>query len=289
MKVFLFASFLLLALSTRCAYAEQSVCTDDDACIAPGSWQFGIALGLGGRTNPLVDGDTIPLIVLPDIAWYGETFYFDNGELGAQLARSEHSSVEWFITPNTQKANFTFWHTANILVPAASFTSTPGSESNPDPEAKIDLSVDEVSRKWAFDTGVRWQWYSGNHHFRASVFTDISGVYKGTHASLEYRYRLYQNDSWLVSISPQITWMSTPLTEYYYGVRKTDTPDQDLLYSATGGVQWGVNTDARYKINAHWRVLVRAGITTLHNGMKDSPLVEDSHVATFFAGFAYRF
>ncbi len=50
------------------------------------NWRFGIGLGYGERTNPLVLSDDIPVIVDLDIAWFGKRWFFDNFDLGFQLA-----------------------------------------------------------------------------------------------------------------------------------------------------------------------------------------------------------
>ena len=43
-------------------------------------------MGYGVRTNPLVQSDDIPIDVDLDIAWFGEHFFFDNGDLGLTFA-----------------------------------------------------------------------------------------------------------------------------------------------------------------------------------------------------------
>ena len=49
------------------------------------SWRLGVALGYGMRTNPLIQSDDIPVVVDLDIAWFGERWFFDNGDLGFEL------------------------------------------------------------------------------------------------------------------------------------------------------------------------------------------------------------
>ena len=52
-------------------------------------WRLGIALGYGLRTNPLVQSDDIPIIVDIDISWFGDRFFFDNGDLGFTFLDNE--------------------------------------------------------------------------------------------------------------------------------------------------------------------------------------------------------
>ena len=287
-------SLLVLALFSIPANSEQTlVCDEDASCIAENSWKIGIAIGLGGRTNPLVDGDTIPLLIVPDIAYYAESAYFDNGELGWQLLPSPTTSIEFFVAPNFEQANFSFWHTANLLAPSSLNENSPdpGADGSEPPigEQPDWISVDDIaSRDWAFDAGFRWQWYSDNHHFSVSVAHDASKVYEDAHASIKYQY-LTQLKGWHIRISPFLKWYSDGLTDYYYGISERDTQSGEFIYTASGGLQYGLSLYAAYKINANWHGLVRANLTQLHSGMTDSPLVEDNSIYTAFAGFAYRF
>lgn len=290
----LFFSALLMMVSGTVSASDE--CDARSACIESNSWQVGVAIGIGGRTNPLVDGDTIPFILLPDIAWYGDSAYFDNGELGYQWQPTSSTSVEAFVVPNFEKANFSFWHVSNLLVPAASYlntSSTPpfqmiGEQQDVEPEDRR-LSVDDIeSRKWALDAGIRWQWYQDNHHIRLMLARDISSVYDGFHAALEYRYYTNVGD-WQVTVAPQLAWKSRALTDYYYGVRSQDAASESLQYDADGGFQPGISVHASYPLTKAWHVLTRLGATRLQKGMTDSPVVEDNMVYSAFAGVAYRF
>src|SRR4051794_40877416 len=49
------------------------------------NWRFGVALGYGERTNPLIQSEDIPVVVDLDIAWFGERWFFDNFDLGFEL------------------------------------------------------------------------------------------------------------------------------------------------------------------------------------------------------------
>ena len=293
---FIFAFlFALSAMSSSVVQASED-CEANAACIEQDSWQIGVAIGIGGRTNPLVDGDTIPFILLPDIAWYGESAYFDNGELGYQWQPTANTSIEAFVVPNFEKANFSFWHVSNLLVPAAAYLNTSSTppfqiiddQQEVEPEDRR-LSVDDIeSRRWAFDAGVRWQWYRENHHIRLMMARDISSVYDGFHAALEYRYYSHIGD-WKVTVAPQLAWKSKALTDYYYGIRSRDSVSQGLQYEASSGFQPGISVHASYPLNKKWHVLTRFSVTKLHEGMTDSPVVEDSTVYSAFAGVAYRF
>lgn len=284
------AYLLVLILLPNSAISEESTpCEDGSDCIAENSWHIGLAIGLGGRTNPLVDGDNIPLVVIPDIAYYAESVYFDNGELGWQFTPSTATSLEIFVAPNTEKANFSFWHTANILIPTTAFDSDITIDEPTQSPHRDSISIDEVSsRKWALDAGVRWQWYGDNHHISIALSRDVSGVYNGSHATVKYQYLTTFGD-WKISLSPHLKWHSGALSNYYYGISEDDTEIGTLTYEARSGFQFGMSINSGYKINDDWQALFRVSGTQLHSGMTDSPLVEDNSIYSAFAGIAYRF
>ena len=67
--------FVLIALG-----AAPAVAADESP------WRLGVALGYGERSNPLAQSEDIPIVVDLDIAWFGERFFFDNGDLGFTFA-----------------------------------------------------------------------------------------------------------------------------------------------------------------------------------------------------------
>ena len=70
-------ALLLLALDATLCLAEEET---EEA--TESRWRLGAAFGYGVRSNPLVQSDDIPIIVDLDIAWFGDRWFFDNGDLG---------------------------------------------------------------------------------------------------------------------------------------------------------------------------------------------------------------
>src|SRR6185295_15738323 len=81
------------------------------------NWRFGVALGYGQRTNPLIQSEDIPVVVDLDIAWFGERWFFDNFDLGFELVDNSrfttnvvarlNSDRAFFGKTNTRYVNFT--------------------------------------------------------------------------------------------------------------------------------------------------------------------------------------
>jgi len=283
---------LFICLASSTPSLANVVCTRNKDCPGDTGWQVGIAVGAGVMTNPLVEGDNIPLVVIPDVAYYGDSFYFDNAELGWRKNVTGHHQISVFLVPNREKAFFSFWHTSNLLGPI--FTLDSPSQSD---EMNINnpvigtsrVSLDEVSsRKWALDSGIRWRWQWENHVISTNLYRDITGVYGGMHASIAFTSQ-WQFERWTLFTSPKLHWYSDKLTDYYYGIDELELVSNGLEYRGKGGLQIGFNAMALRQISPNWNVLFRVSAVKLHSGMTDSPLVEESSVFSGFIGMAYQF
>jgi len=72
---------------------------DRPDCVAAGTWEVKIAVGAGVRTNPLEGADDIPLVLLPQINYYGKRFFLDNWELGYTLVDQPRLMLNALVTP----------------------------------------------------------------------------------------------------------------------------------------------------------------------------------------------
>lgn len=87
---------VLSATATAGAAPVSSVDDCDAAsrdCVVVGKWNFSIALGAGVRTNPLVRGQDLPLLVVPQFSYYGKRFYIDNLDVGFTALESAKNTL----------------------------------------------------------------------------------------------------------------------------------------------------------------------------------------------------
>jgi len=283
----LLRSLLSLMLFVFCQTSVLA-CDNKLICIEEDNWSIGVAFGIGARTNPLVDGNDIPLVVLPDIAWYSDHAYFDNGEFGYQWQFTDSVTTETFIRTNTERAYFSFWHPSNLIPIQASSSGsdTPGSGGSS--EFRY-ISVDDIaSRQWSVDGGIRVNWFDDNQRWSFSVVHDALSVHNGYSVGTAYRRDFFFND-WTVSTSLSVNYKSKNLIDYYYGISLRDTQDNTLWYEAKQTVQVTAGLFVSKQINEKWQWLGRLQATTLGSGMSDSPLVNKDHVTNVFLGIGYRF
>ena len=281
----LLLGLLLFSSSMTSAWS----CDSKLLCVGEDSLSVGLAIGIGQRTNPLVDGNAIPLIVLPDVAWYSDSYYFDNGEFGLQWRPSNDITTETFIRTNAETAYFSFWHPNNFLIPVDSSiggdpSPTPGDQNEPGY-----ISVDDIaSRDWTVDAGIRMTLFRDSARWSFTAIHDALGVYSGYSLKARYSHDFFYKD-WTLSTNIAVTYKSKNLIDYYYGISERDTNDESLWYEASHSFQVTTGFFLTKKITPNWYWLGRFHITTLGSGMSDSPLVSKKHVTNAFIGIGYRF
>lgn len=274
-------------------YAEEyaSVVASDEVNVTTHEWQLGVAMGIGVKTNPLFDGDNIPLLLIPDIAWYGEAFYFDNGELGYQLQLSKRMAIEGFVTPDTERAFFSFRHPANVF--ALPNMSTSGLHElpniNDDEGTQFDVSKDDVaSRDWTMNAGLRIHYFLKQKEWQIAYQHDALSVHNGGKFSLHYRQH-WQISEWKLSANVDIIWKSSKLLDYYYGIDERDGLDFRYHYNVDSGWQPRVGITASRPLSENWAILGMFSYQRLHASLSDSPLIKDNNIRSAFLGVAYRF
>ncbi|GGD70272.1 MipA/OmpV family protein [Lacimicrobium alkaliphilum] len=275
----LFLSVLTCRSAESCEYGAGQ-------CVDKQDWQFGLALGIGVRTNPLVDGDNIPLLLLPDIAWYGESFYLDNDEFGYQWYDSGEVALETFVNLNKEAAYFRYFHPSNVLFSNFSLSASfIGPARVPPPEVSKD---DVATRRWAVNGGARIHIRQQQGEWQLAALTDVSSVHHGHQLSLSYS-RMWQAGGWRIVLTPSLTWKSAALTDYYYGLGERDGVLLSYYFSGGSGWQPGLDLTVTKPLSEKWLMLFKASHTELHDGMTGSPLVQEGSINTLFMGAAYRF
>jgi signal transduction histidine kinase len=112
---------VLIVTATANASAERASSADDcDAdspdCVVVGKWNVSLALGAGVRSNPLVHGQDLPLVVVPQISYYGKRFYIDNLDVGFTAVDGETNTLSLIATPGYDRIFFYRSDLQNIFV-----------------------------------------------------------------------------------------------------------------------------------------------------------------------------
>jgi outer membrane protein len=310
----------LLAVAAFGAFA-QAVCAQSDASSTPvatdaavpapataarparplpveRNWRFGVGLGYGERTNPLVLSDDIPVIVDIDLAWFGKRWFFDNFDLGFELVDNRlftanavarvNSDRVFFGKTNVRYVNFTI-AAGGDQVPIAGAPSPPGGPTNGPSFGEDEPQELKIpDRDYAIEMGLEMLF--GGEWGQASLrgFHDVSDTHEGFEISADYSYRWTRGR---FSLSPTIglAYKSDDLSNYYWGVSPKEAGQTLQPYQADGGIDWEVGVRTSYYLSKSVRLAISADYERLHDSVATSPIVAEDHVIGYFAGVAWQF
>lgn len=95
------------------AAAENPVQCQQD-CVPVGEWSFRLGIGAGVRVNPLNDGDDTPLVLLPELSYYGKRFFLKNFELGYTFLETDRHQLNGLVSPSYDQMLFNRWDPLNF-------------------------------------------------------------------------------------------------------------------------------------------------------------------------------
>ena len=176
-------------------------------CVAVGNWDLGVSLGIGIRSNPVENGDEVPLIVLPSIAWHGKRFWLQNLDFGFTLFDAGQSQANLLVTPSFDRLYFERSDSRNFFLDA-DFSSpldsvgestsglspeadpgpgsepeqenllTPAATENPLPPAS-DKKPSLDDRDLAILGGIEYSFWRGPNTWQLQLLHDITGTHNG--------------------------------------------------------------------------------------------------------------
>ncbi|MEI6858731.1 MAG: MipA/OmpV family protein [Shewanella sp.] len=268
-------------------------CGTEYACIEIGRWDIGLAIGYGSRSNPLKDYDDIPIYLVPTFAYYGDYWYFDNGNVGYTLIEVEKYTINLATSFSTDSAFFHRWDPSNIVLPVNNkLKPTPLSETTPRTavaESQSTPIFNELgSRKFTYSGGLDAYIYTRMGIFNLSVAHDLLNVHQGTEAKLKWLYSL-SIKKWKFDLSLMFDWKSKEIVEYYYGIRPSENMYWSEHYQAESAINTSIELTSHYVLNEHWELLFLARYTQIDNEIVASPLLNEDYTSTFFVSTAYRF
>ncbi len=143
-------------------------------------------------------------------------------------------------------------------------------------------------REQGVDAGLALRQRHGTIEAFGEARVDVSGLSDGT----ELRMGLRQHaDGERLSLMPYavVSFRSTALNNYYYGVRPNEVRPGRPGYQPGGGVDLTVGLDLRYRLSPGWQLLGGLGLTQLSGEIRDSPIVSQRALLSGYVGAAYDF
>jgi len=267
---------LLAVLGTFAPSINQAAETD---AAAESPWKLGIALGYGERSNPLINSDDFTIVIDVDIAWFGERFFFDNGDVGLTLFDLESATVNLIGRFNSDRV---FFGKIN-----SQFISVGGTALEPDGVAEIE-TVPVPDRDYAVELGLELLTDGNWGVLQAAFHHDVSGVHDGYEVFVNYGYG-FRKQRWFFEPSIGLNWKSEKLNNYFWGVRESEATSQFAAYQAGAGLNAHLRLLASYQLSKHVAVSAAVEYERLNSEAASSTIVEEDDVLGVYAGFSYRF
>lgn len=263
------------------------------------SWEFGLSVGYGQRTNPLANSSDIPLYAVFNMAWYGDWLFFDNGDLGLNFYENDQLSLNLISHVNNERGVFE-WFNKGVRIfgfPSASGTSnfdnepsTASSQVPGDPSEmeETPILIEIPDRNIAVDIGGEIMYANNWGEVQLQLLSDISFQHKGFEIWAAYSYPWhYGNWSFVPSVG--FVWKSKRLLDYYYGVRDDEVQEGLPAYRAKSGTNAFVRLTATYRLSQHWGIVGVFEYESLNASIQNSPLIDSESIETYFIGLTYQF
>jgi MipA family protein len=271
-------------------------------------WSLGIALGAGHRDNPFVASDDMKLNAILDLAWHGERWFFDNGDIGYTIREASQLSVNALLTFNNERNYYSYLNDGTSGLDIGSlrqiavdqdlfFPSIAGGDAadihtltTEELERAIFVNVDSAlpKRKFAVSSGVELLYIDNWGELQAQVLTDVSGRHDGQSVWLSYAYPWVTQTSEF-SLTLGVEWKSADLVKYYYGVRPGEDIQGRSVYKGASGTNGVIRFSASHALTARWNLVGVLEREYLSGAIRRSPIIERGSVDTAFIGLHYQF
>ncbi|ABV86207.1 MltA-interacting MipA family protein [Shewanella pealeana ATCC 700345] len=286
------ALLLTISLYSTAVFANAPAsCDNNTDCIEVGRWDLGFSLGYGNKSNPLKDYKDIPIYVVPTLAYYGNSWFFDNGNIGYTLAEGENYTVNMVTTFSHDSAFFHRWDPSNIFLLSGSGNQSATSSIGATMSTKsiVEPVIGELeNRNFTYLGGDEAFIYTRFGIVHASVAHDILDVHGGLESKLKWFYNI-PLDKWNFEFAAVLDWKSDEVVDYYYGVRPSESLYWNQAYQAESALNKSIEFTGQYVLTENWNLLLVARYTDIADAIVDSPLVDKDYTSTYFVGAAYRF
>lgn len=310
---------LLVTAEPGSASERPTHCQQNDPhCVATGTWEAKVALGAGARTNPIAGADNVPLVLIPQLTYYGKRFFFDTMDLGYTLVDEPRWMMNLLVTPSDDGLYFFDDDWGRFFLDGG--LSSVGINFSPAPEKTDDLNESPAvgdpddgpqqmpqeqespapsaskrapapalrDRNIAALGGLEASGDMGRFQWQLQALSDVSGVHDGKEVRFAVSTGTEQHAHQL-GVSLGFSWKSAEVMEYYYGVTQGESSQGRPVYRPGSGTSPFVRLSWSRPISAHWRWLGSLQFEQLSDAVRHSPLTDRNNVMQVFLGGVYHF
>ncbi|WKE65290.1 MipA/OmpV family protein [Gallaecimonas kandeliae] len=249
--------------------------------IPANQWELGLALGYGHFDNPLVNKDDSTYYAIPQVAYYGDWGYFDNGDLAFSLYDDGDNQLYLTTGFSDDPLYFGSWGRLGIKPPSREQPCS----NRPICPSRQPLYVDH-DPSWTWLGGFSYSRYQGDRFLRIRVLHDLLGKHHGLLASIRVGQSFEGFGQWQFSLG--MDWKSAKLVDYYYG---TDSLFPWLVpdYQGRATLDLVARGQWFYPLGEHWGLLANLNGRRLGKGIGDSPLINKRNLLDSFVGITFSF
>ncbi len=236
-----------------------------------GEWRVGGNLLAG--SNPYEDGDNWAGL-MPVLAYQGERFHANLGNPGISFFRG---------AADFGGLGYSLYRSETLQFDLVGRLRSIGLD--PDDEDEW-VGLDE--RKPGFDAGVSLLWQTAMGEFDLELLTDVSNRSDGQEILVSYAYPIQQGP-WTLRPEIGLSWQSSDLNDYYFGVDADEVRPGRAAYEAEADVTPFAGVQLEYAVSRQTHVIGGVGVGRLGDEISDSPIVDEDNVVGGYLGLTYTF
>ncbi len=299
------ASVGLLLLSAFTFANDEQVSID--------SWSIGLNIGVGQQSSFITGQDDVELYLLPNIQYYGEQLFFDNGTLGYTFHDEENFAFSLISELNPYGLYFEQSAFGESFNPLYLFSQRVEGEeafsesniitdtdlitppSGEDPESPgIGASTTTQSYNLptpdlSLDAGFQINWFmSANQDLSVKLLHDINSKHSGKRTKFTWSYKSKVKTLGL-KLNLGFDWLDKNASNYYFGV----DPDIETLtfarYRLNSTINPFITLTANMPVTENISLVAHLKYLKLDSDIDSSPITNKGYSTTQFVGIHYRF
>lgn len=239
------------------AFAETGKTTDP---AGSSGWRGFLGAGLIALDRPVADRKAF-LLPLVSVS-YADTFYWNVGQIGAWLLKSDDRSARFGIALKAR-----------------------GGYDPDDYDGLMGMNKRDTSA----ELGLTGKWRTRPMTVSFGYYTDVTDKTNGNSAQLGFSFPIRLSDSWTLVPSVGADWLSAEVVNYYYGVRPAEAAPGRPAYSGESSVNLRGAVLVHYRLARAWSLFGSVSVTHLGSGVSDSPIIIHDDVAAIFIGAGWHF
>ena len=251
-----------LAVGLACAVPALAQDSGGDGP-PPSSWSLGLGVVSEQKPYTAIDRENK---LLPMFQFENKYIHVFGPQIGLKLPSLDIS--------NSQKLNFSL------------VGKYDGSGYKADDAPILTGMSDRKGGIWA---GGEVEWKNDLAAVKAAWLADTSGNSKGQKFSLGLEKTWRFGEHMMLTPRVEATWYDKKYVDYYFGVRDSEASQTRPAYAGKAGVGAEVGVRGIYMFDQRHSVFLDVAVSSLPEGIKDSPLVDSSTEDRVLLGYTYRF